>query len=276
MAKSSALRVETGQAVDLTKMRSDTTPGFSGTKADGLKRLAALETRLAELQELLFAAGKSGGTRALLLVLQGMDTSGKSGTVKHVLGAVSPLGVHYKGFKAPTPEEKRHGFLWRIRKELPDAGMIGVFDRSHYEDVVTTRVHRLVSKSTIERRIEAITSFEAELADKGTTVVKCFLHISYEEQRRRLLARLDDPAKWWKYRPADVDERELWPDYMSAYADVISRCASQEAPWQVIPADRKWYRNLAISGLLVEAMERMSLDYPPPTFDVDAEKKRLA
>jgi PPK2 family polyphosphate:nucleotide phosphotransferase len=251
------------------------TPGFSGGKQKGKQRLASLAPQLAALQERLYAEGRGGGRRSLLLVLQGMDTSGKGGTVKHVVGQVDPMGVRYTAFKAPTKEEREHDFLWRIRKALPEPGVVGVFDRSHYEDVTVVRVHDLVPSRVWSRRYDAINRFEERLLLRGTTVVKCFLHISKEEQKQRLLARLDDPTKQWKYNPADVDERLLWDDYQVAYTDAINRCNSDVAPWYVVPANHKWWRNLAIMRLLIETLEVMSPQYPAPAHDVEAERLRL-
>ena len=191
----------------------------------------------------------------MLLVLQGLDTSGKGGTVRHVVGPCDPAGVHAASFGRPTPEELRHDFLWRIRQQLPRAGKLGVFDRSHYEDVLAVRVRKLADKRTWTRRYDAINRFEAELAEGGTRIVKCYLHISREEQRARLLARLGDPTKHWKYNPHDLEDRALWDDYMAAYADALERCSTEAAPWHIIPADRKWYRNWAITQLLCEELE---------------------
>jgi PPK2 family polyphosphate:nucleotide phosphotransferase len=204
-----------------------------------------------------------------------MDTAGKGSTVKHVVGQVDPRGVRYTAFMAPTKEEREHDFLWRIRKALPEPGVVGVFDRSHYEDVVIVRVHDLVPRRVWSRRYDAINRFEARLLLGGTTVVKCFLHISKEAQKQRLLARLDDPTKQWKYNPADVDERLLWEDYQVAYTDAINRCNSDVAPWYVVPADHKWWRNLAIMRLLIETLDVMSPQYPAPAHDVEAERLRL-
>ena len=273
---SDLLRLPAGP-VDLTAIDTGATPGFDGSKSDGKRALLTLGPRLADLQERLFAEGKSGGTRSLLLVLQGMDTSGKGGTVRHVVGEVDPQGVSITSFKAPTKEELSHDFLWRIRKRLPAPGMIGVFDRSHYEDVVVVRVRELVEPRTWQRRYGTINRFEEKLVADGTTVVKCFLHISPAEQRERLLARLDDPHKHWKYNPGDLDDRELWEEYMTAYADALERCTSEAAPWYVVPADRKWYRNWAVTNILVEQLEAMALRWPPapPGVDIEAQRARL-
>ncbi len=227
---------------------------------------------LATFQEQLYAEG----TRSLLLVLQGMDTSGKDGTIRHVVGAVDPVGVRITSFKKPTAEELSHDFLWRIRKGLPVPGQLAVFNRSHYEDVGVVKVHQLVPDEEIEPRYGAINDFEREVVQHGTTVVKCFLHISYDEQRQRLLERLDDPTKRWKFREGDLDERARWPDYMSAYARAIDRCDTDVAPWYVVPADRKWYRNWAITQLLLAALTDLGPRYPQPDLDVPALKQRLA
>jgi len=227
--------------------------------------------RLSGLQERLYAEG----TRALLLVLQGMDTSGKDGTISHVVRAVNPLGVRITSFRVPTAEEKRHHYLWRIRRALPKPGEIGVFNRSHYEEVLVVRVHRLVPKRVWEPRFEEVNRFEADVAAAGTTVVKVCLHISFEEQRGRLLARLDDPTKRWKFKPGDLDERKRWDAYRRAYEEALSRCSTEAAPWYVVPADRKWYRNWAVGRLLVESLEAMDPRYPQPDLDIEALRARI-
>ena len=268
------LRVPQGP-VDLASYDPRSTPGFSGDKVAGKERLAELAPTLSELQERLFAHGRTGGKRRLLLVLQGLDTSGKGGTMGHAVGLVDPQGISIKAFKAPTPEEKRRGFLWRIRQALPGPGQLGVFDRSHYEDVLVARVRSLAPAATIERRYDAINDFEAKLVSSGCDVVKVMLHISKKEQRNRLLARLDDPAKHWKYNPADVDDRLLWDDYQRAYELVLERCNTDAAPWHVVPADRKWYRNWAVTSLLIESFETLGLEWPKTDIDLDTERKRL-
>jgi PPK2 family polyphosphate:nucleotide phosphotransferase len=212
----------------------------------------------------------------LLLVLQGMDTAGKGGVLRHSVGLVDPQGVHIKSFKAPSPEELEHDFLWRIRRDLPPAGAIGIFDRSHYEDVLAVRVHNLVPRSVWSRRYATINRFEKKLTDSGVTIVKCFLHVSYEEQRRRLEARLDNPDKHWKYSPNDVDERGYWADYQEAYEVALEKCNTDYAPWFVVPSDRKWYRNWAVTKLLIEHLQDLDPKWPPGDFDADAEKARLA
>jgi PPK2 family polyphosphate:nucleotide phosphotransferase len=271
-----ALQVRPGTVPDLSSIDPRAVPGFAGSKQDSAKRLARLGERLSDLQERLYAHGRTGGRRRILLVLQGMDTSGKGGTLRHVVGAVDPQGVQITAFRAPTEEERAHDFLWRIRRALPAGGMLGVFDRSHYEDVLVVRVHELVEEPVWRGRYDTINEFERELVDDGCVVIKIMLHISAEEQRSRLLARLNDPSKYWKYKPGDVDERELWPAYQEAYEEALARCSTPWAPWYVVPADRKWYRNWAISTLLAEHLEAMGLDWPPPAFDPEAERARLA
>jgi PPK2 family polyphosphate:nucleotide phosphotransferase len=276
MAKSisTLLRAPSGP-IDLSEFDPRATPGFKKGKSSATKAQAKHAERLATLQEQLFAEGRKGGTRSVLLVLQGLDTSGKGGTVRHVVGPCDPAGVHAASFGRPTPEELRHDFLWRIRRELPRPGKLGVFDRSHYEDVLAVRVRKLADKRTWTRRYDAINRFEAELAEGGTRIVKCYLHISREEQRARLIARLGDPTKHWKYNPHDLEDRALWDDYMAAYADALERCSTEAAPWHIIPADRKWYRNWAITQLLCEELEGLGLEWPEADFDVAEELRRV-
>jgi PPK2 family polyphosphate:nucleotide phosphotransferase len=274
-AMSEVLRVPAG-GVDLHSVDARSTPAANGRgKAAGAKLQDKLAPRLAELQEMLYAEGRTGGKRSVLLVLQGLDTSGKSGTIKHVIGQVDPQGARISAFKAPTPEEKRHDFLWRIKRRLPEPGMIGVFDRSHYEDVLVARVRNLAPRAAWSRRYAAINRFEKSVATAGTTIIKCFLHISFDDWRERQLARLDDPAKHWKFNPGDIDDAVLWDDYLAAYEDALARCNSDVAPWYVIPAGRKWHRNLAVTRLLVEHLEALDLSWPPGTFDVDEQRARI-
>ena len=269
------LRVPAG-SVDLSTFDPKATTGFMGDKLAGQQQLAGMAAPLSDLQERLYANGRTGGKERLLLVVQGMDTSGKGGTMRHAVGLMDPQGVRIKSFKAPTPEERRRGFLWRVRQELPLPGEVGVFDRSHYEDVLVGRVRELSSAATIERRYDAINEFEAKLVGSDCDVIKVMLHISRDEQKARLLARLDDPTKHWKYSPGDVDERVLWDDYQRAYEMVLERCNTDAAPWYVVPADRKWYRNWAVTRLLLDHLEAMGLKWPKATFDVDKERERLA
>jgi PPK2 family polyphosphate:nucleotide phosphotransferase len=235
-----------------------------------------LGERLDSLQEALYAEATAGGRRALLLVLQGMDTSGKGGTIRHVGGLLNPQGLHIVSFKKPTPEELEHHFLWRIRKEVPRPGFIGLFDRSHYEDVLVPRVEGLITEDALRKRYDEINAFEAELAGQGVTIMKCMLHISPQEQAERLLARLDDPAKRWKYNPGDLESRAKWRDYQQAYYDALRHCDSEAAPWYVVPSDRKWYRNWAVAALLAETLAEMEPQFPQPNIDIDAERARLA
>lgn len=252
------------------------TPGFTGDKSDGADLLLERGEHLSGLQEKLFAQGRAGDARSVLLVLQGMDTAGKGGIVRHVMGQVDPQGVWHASFGKPTKEELSHDFLWRIRNKLPPAGQIGVFDRSHYEDVLVVRVHNLVPEAEWRGRYEIINDFERELTDAGTTIIKCALCIGPDEQKARLAKRLDRPDKYWKFNPADIDERVLWPEYQAAYQEAIDKTDTDHAPWYLIPADHKWFARLAITELLIAALEKLDLDWPPADFDVEAEKARLA
>jgi PPK2 family polyphosphate:nucleotide phosphotransferase len=272
---SKALRVPPGP-VDLSTYDPRAKPGFDGSKKDGQKALPAMGAELADLQEKLFAAGYTDGDRRILLVLQGTDTSGKGGVVKHCVGMFNPGAIQLTSFKKPTAEELAHDFLWRVEKQTPEAGHIGIFDRSHYEDVLVARVHRLAAAPEIERRYEAINEFEQRLVDEGTTILKCMLHISSQVQKERLLARLDDPTKQWKYKPEDVDERLRLPAYYRAYEVLLERCNTDAAPWYVVPSDRKWYRNWAIAALLLETLRGMDLSWPEIDYDPVTERKRLA
>lgn len=269
------LRIPRGEHVDLASYATDATPAGPADKAAALAAITQMGERLADLQERLYAASTAGDRRRLLLVLQGMDTSGKGGTVKHVVRFFNPAGCRIRAFKAPTPEERNHPFLWRIVRGLPGPGEIGIFDRSHYEDVLIVRVRELVPRRKLGPRYGLINRFEEELVEDGTTVVKVFLHISYEEQRRRLLARLDKPEKHWKFSPGDIEERALWPDYQEAYRIALERCSTRAAPWYLVPSDRKWYRNWAISKLLLEHLEALDPQYPKAAFDVEDCRRRL-
>jgi PPK2 family polyphosphate:nucleotide phosphotransferase len=261
--------------VNLVAYDTSATPGFEGGKAEGKEALAALDPQLTELQERLFAEGRTGGDRRVLLVLQGMDTAGKGGVMRHAVALFDPQGVHIKAFGKPTEEELGHDFLWRIRRELPDAGRIGIFDRSHYEDVLIGRVRELAPAKEIERRYDAINEFEADLVANGTTVLKCMLHISADEQKERLIARLDDPTKHWKFNPGDIDERVYWSSYQRAYEIAIERTNSEAAPWLIVPSDRKWYRNWAIAKVLLETLQGLELAWPVADFDVEEQRQRL-
>ncbi len=271
---SAALRAPSD--VRLASIPTDATPGYSGDKRTAAADLAAGLERLSELQERLFAASRAGAAARVLLVLQAMDTAGKGGIVRHVVGAVDPQGVQLAAFKKPTPEELAHHFLWRIEKKLPEPGMIGVFDHSHYEDVLIGRVRQLAPAAEIEQRYADIVDFERRVIDNGTVIVKVMLHLGRDEQKARLQERLEREDKHWKYNPGDVDERLLWDDYQSAYELAISRTDSDQAPWYIVPADRKWYARLAVQHLLLQALEGINPQWPAADFDVEVEKARLA
>jgi PPK2 family polyphosphate:nucleotide phosphotransferase len=212
----------------------------------------------------------------VLLVLQGIDTAGKGGTTEHVIAACGPIGVQYTGFKKPTPEELRHDFLWRIKRQLPPPGVLGIFDRSHYEDVLVPRVHDVIPPTECDARYAEINAFERQLAARGTTLIKVFLHISYDTQRERLLARLDNPDKRWKFNEADLAERALWPRYQDAYQAMLEHCDTPEAPWFVVPSDSKKYRNWAVGRLVRETLEQLDPHYPDVGLDVADLRNRLA
>jgi PPK2 family polyphosphate:nucleotide phosphotransferase len=260
----------------LSDVDPDSTPGFGGGKKAGERELAKHADELADLQERLYAQSLFGGEKSLLLVLQAMDTAGKGGIVGHVVGQVNPQGVKAFAFKSPTDEEKNHDFLWRVRKQLPPPGYLGVFDRSHYEDVLIHRVRGFSTPDAIEGRYGLINDFEAQLAAAGTTVVKVMLHIGVDEQKKRLTDRLDRPDKQWKYNPGDVDERLLWPAYQEAYQVALDRTSTPNAPWFVVPANHKWFARLSVQRVLLDALRGMALEWPKPDYDVEAEKKRLA
>lgn len=254
----------------------ESTPGFTGDKALGEQLLVERGEVLADLQELLYANGRSGDNRSVLLVLQGMDTAGKGGIVRHVGGLLDPQGLVIRGFGKPTPEELEHDFLWRIHKALPPAGRIGIFDRSHYEDVLPVRVHNLVPQAEWEKRYEMINQFERDLVETGTTVIKCCLVVSKDEQKVRLTERLNRPDKYWKYNPGDIDERGFWDQYLQAYQAIFDLTDNDSAPWHLIPANKKWFARLAVCELLVGALQGLDLDWPKADFDVETERKRVA
>ena len=254
----------------LAEVDAASTPGLKSAKQ--LKKdFARHKVKLFTLQEELYAEHK----RALLIVLQGMDTSGKDGTITHVIGELNPQSVQITPFKQPTPEEKRHGFLWRIRRRLPEAGFVGIFNRSHYEDVLVVRVHGLAPLNVIERRYDLINRFEKQVTSQRIKIVKICLHISYDEQRKRLIERLKDPDKQWKFNEHDIDERAYWDDYQSAYSIAITRCSTSWAPWYVVPANDKDYRNWAVSRIIIETLKEMDPQYPHPKLDVPRLLKRL-
>ncbi|MCG3147066.1 MAG: Polyphosphate:AMP/ADP phosphotransferase [Verrucomicrobiae bacterium] len=241
---------------------ADATLGFA--KAEAQTLLDKNVRRLAELQSRLYAEGQ----RALLIILQGMDASGKDGTIAHVMSGVNPQSCRVTSFKAPTTEELAHDFLWRIHKAVPARGEIGIFNRSHYEDVLIARVRKLVPKKVWAQRYAQINAFEALLAANGVQILKFFLHISKDEQRDRLQSRLDDPLKNWKFNPGDLAERKLWKDYQRAYADAVHKCNTKHAPWFVVPANKKWFRNLAVAAIIVETLEKLDPQFPKPVADL--------
>ena len=269
-----SLRFRAGDTI--ADIDTDASPGFTGSRSDAIEIQAERNQRLAGLQEMLYAEGKGGSNRSLLLVLQGMDTAGKGSIVKKVLSGTNPMAIRYTGFGPPTEEERSHQFLWRINNALPPAGHIGVFDRSHYEDVLVVRVHELVPREVWEGRYDEINTFEKELVESGTTLVKVAMFVSLDEQKRRLAERLERPDRYWKYNPRDLEERKLWPAYQEAYQAVLDRTSTDYAPWYVLPCDKKWYSQLAVTELLIEALKGMKLTWPPAAVDVEAEKKKLA
>lgn len=253
-------RVLPGTVVDLGEHDPNDASGFPEGKHAAKGRLRALNRRLEELQEVLYAQGR----HKVLVVLQAMDTGGKDGTIRHVFDGVNPQGVKVASFKKPTDRELAHDYLWRVHRHTPGAGEITIFNRSHYEEVLVVRVHSLVPETVWSRRYDHINHFEGMLVDEGTTIVKFFLHISKEEQAERLQARLDTPNKQWKFAAGDLDERRLWDDYTAAFEDMLSTTSTDAAPWYIVPSDRKWYRNLVVSEIIVGALETLDLDYPPP------------
>jgi len=267
---------------DLAEVDPGSTPGLpemdsTEPKAWSRTEVASLGAQLTEQQEHLFARAKAGvDRRRVLLVLQAVDGGGKDGTVRHVVGAMNPLGLRIEAFGPPTELERSHHFLWRINRALPPAGYVGVFNRSHYEDVLVARVHELVPRRVWKGRYEEINHFEQGLAADGLIWIKIMLHISYEEQRKRLLARLDDPTKRWKFNPADLNDRDRWHEFQRAYTEMLARCDTRQAPWYVVPADRKWYRNWAISQILLAHLSDLDLKYPDVELDLDSLRGRLA
>lgn len=259
------LRVEPGAKAGLAKRDPSEKNGVPGKKEDRLRALAALAGKVDDLQEVLYAQRQ----HKLLVVLQGMDTAGKDGTIRHVFSEVDPLGVRAVSFRAPVGEELQRDFLWRIHRQVPGKGEIVIFNRSHYEDVLIVRVHGWIDMQTCQRRYAQINEFERMLADTGTTILKFFLHISKDEQRDRLQERLDNPNKHWKFNPGDLTERKRWDEYMQAYEDAIEATSTAWAPWHVVPANSKSSRNLIISSILIETMEALKMTYPQPVQSLD-------
>jgi PPK2 family polyphosphate:nucleotide phosphotransferase len=258
------LRVKPGSKIDLSKIDPESTPGFKGHRKDAAERLEELCDRLEVLQESLWAEHQ----RKVLIVLQGMDTSGKDGTISHVFEGVNPQGVQVASFKAPSPEELDRDFLWRVHGKVPGRGEIVIFNRSHYEDVLVARVRELVPPKIWRARYDQINDFERLLTETGTVILKFCLHISRDEQKERLQARLDDPLKRWKFRKADLDDRALWDDYRKAYEEALARTSQKNAPWYIVPADKKWYRNLVVATVLVKTLEAMKIQRPEAEEDL--------
>lgn len=259
-----AYRVTSKNKIHLDQVDPNDTSEFKGSKKEGLTKLADLNKKLDRLQEILYAQHK----HRVLMVIQAMDTAGKDGTIRSVFDGVNPQGVRVASFKTPTAEELDHDYLWRIHKQTPGKGEIVIFNRSHYEDVLVVRVHNLAPQAVWSKRYRQINQFEKTLAEEGTTILKFFLHIDLEEQKQRLLDRINDPAKQWKFNPGDLDERKLWPAYMEAYEDVLNKTSTSWAPWYVIPANRNWYRNLMVSNILVNTLQKIKLGYPPAVADI--------
>lgn len=257
--------VQPGDKVNLEKLDPNDTSDFKEGKAKGLARVEELNTELEALQEVLYAENK----HKVLIVLQAMDTGGKDGVIRRVFDGVNPQGVRVASFKVPTPEELDHDYLWRIHKVVPGRGEMVIFNRSHYEDVLVVRVHNLVSPEVWSKRYDQINDFERLLAENGTTILKFFLHIDLDEQKERLQARLDDPTKRWKFRLGDLKERKLWSEYMRAYEDALSKTSTKHAPWYIVPANRKWYRDLVIATVLVDTLKKLELRYPEPEEALD-------
>ncbi len=263
-------RISPDTDVRLKDFDPDETKAWDGDKDEAKAKQVKLNARLDELQATLYAEHK----HPVLIVIQAMDTGGKDGTIRAVFEGVNPQGVRVANFKTPTPIELEHDYLWRVHAQTPGKGQIVVFNRSHYEDVLVVRVHNLVSEDVWKKRYDQINAFERMLAEEGTTILKFYLHISPEEQAERLQERLDDPAKRWKFNPGDLEERKLWSQYRKAYEDMLSRTSTKWAPWYVVPANRNWYRNLVVSSVLVDALEKLDPQYPAFEGDVD-EMKRL-
>jgi len=256
-------RTETAQKIHLAKIDANATPDFDGGKREGGEELQRLNKKLEALQELLYAEHK----HRVLVVLQAMDTGGKDGVIRHVFEGVNPQGVRVASFKVPTAEELDHDYLWRVHKQVPGKGEIVIFNRSHYEDVLVVRVHELVPEEVWARRFDQINHFERMLAEEGVTILKFYLHIDQEEQKARLEARRDDPQKRWKFKPGDLKERALWDHYMQAYEAVLEKTHTSWAPWHVVPANKKWYRNLVIARIIIEALEKLNMAFPEADFD---------
>jgi PPK2 family polyphosphate:nucleotide phosphotransferase len=263
------LRVTPGRKVKLQDYQTDVTPGFKG-KPDVEEILRDTAAKMAELQYLMFAENK----RSLLIVLQAMDTGGKDGTIRHVMTGLNPAGVQVTSFKVPTDLERRHDFLWRIHQAVPPRGDFGIFNRSHYEDVIVVRVHDLVPRDVWKKRYAMINQFERHLVENDVTILKFFLHISKDEQKKRIQERIDEPTKCWKLSPSDFEERKFWDAYQEAYADALTKCSTAWAPWYIVPADRKWFRNLAVAEIMLETLQSLKMKFPKASFDPSKLKLR--
>ena len=257
-------RVQPGSIIYLNEWDPNDKSAFDD-KDEGKALTKQLNKELEELQELLYAEAK----HKVLIVLQAMDTGGKDGTIRHVFEGVNPAGVNIASFKAPTPEELSHDFLWRIHKRTPSKGEMVIFNRSHYEDVLIVRVHELAPEAVWRNRYDHIKQFEQLLVDEGTTILKFYLHIDKDEQKERLQARLDEPHKRWKFAKGDLKERKLWPQYMAAYEEMLSKTSTESAPWYIVPANRKWYRDLVISQVIVDKLKELNMQYPQPEEDLE-------
>ena len=257
-------RVEPNSKVDLSKWDPEDSSEFDGNKEEGRAALANLNRKLAELQEILYAEHK----HKVLIVIQAMDTGGKDGAIRHVFKGINPQGVRVASFKIPSAIEMDHDYLWRVHRQTPGKGEMAIFNRSHYEDVLVVRVHKLVTEEFWKRRYDQIHNFEKLLAEEGTTILKFYLHISSEEQKERLRARLEDPTKHWKFDPADLKERQLWKEYMRAYEDALEKTSTKYAPWYIVPANKKWYRDLVVASVILETLRDLKMEYPQPKYDV--------
>lgn len=261
-------QIKAGDHITLSKFDPDDTGNFKKTTRDKEKAKALTKDyieKMEQLQERLYASGK----RSLLMILQGMDTSGKDGTIKSVMSGINPQGCQVVTFKTPSEQELKHDFLWRVHYNAPAKGQIGIFNRSHYEDVLITRVHGEISNKVAKQRFDQINEFEEMLSENGTAIVKFFLHISKDEQKKRLEERIHNPEKYWKFNVGDIEERKFWQDYMEAFEDMISATSTERSPWFVIPANRNWYRNLLVAQIVVNALENMKLKMPPAPTDID-------
>jgi len=257
--------VKPGMKVKLSEWDANDTSEFKGNKEQGRIEIEKWNHRLEELQEVLYAEHR----HKVLVVLQAMDTGGKDGAIRHVFEGVNPQGTRVANFKEPSQEEQDHDYLWRVHKQVPSKGELAIFNRSHYEDVLIVRVHKLVTEEVWKGRYDQINAFEQMLAETGTTILKFYLHIDKDEQKKRLQARLDDPSKHWKFRLGDLEERKLWPEYMQAYEDVLNKTSTEAAPWYIVPANHKWYRDLVISSILVGTLESLKMRFPEPEENLD-------